>query len=296
MKTKRGSDVKGWVEPLLGFVLLGMGQVVIGLLEGLLVGPDELPIRKRIRAVLKRLKVSKVGPSLVPTSTGRASGFRRVKLGLKGNGLGWPFKPKKAAVSGPTKLAYEVHLPSSSQRPHAEELKLAFKVRLGASGDKISVLERGVGESPPLSTLPMCNDCVGVSALKSDGSGAGVEVFVFSPVMENSQAKVAGEGFRASDRAVGVVSLPVIGPTLPVTGSSSSVTSEVGVVPSSDFGLPVVNIAQISSTTLITSATSAIILLISKRVEVAALVSGSPAVSVIGLESLGIGDLGESSV
>jgi hypothetical protein len=70
----------------------------------------------------------------VPTSIGRACGFRRVKLGLKGNGLGWSFKPKKAAVSGPTKLVFEVCLPSSSQRPHAEESKLASEVRLGALG------------------------------------------------------------------------------------------------------------------------------------------------------------------
>ena len=38
--------------------------------------------------------------------------------------------------------------------------------------------------------------------------------------MENSQAKVAG------DEAAGVVSLPVIGPTPPVIGSSLLVTSE----------------------------------------------------------------------
>ena len=106
-----------------------MGQVVTGLLEGLLVGPDELPIRKQIRVVLlKRLKVSKVGPSLVPTSTRRASGIRRVKLGLKGNGLGCSFKPKKAAVSGPTKMASEIHLPLPSQRPHVEESKLTSEV------------------------------------------------------------------------------------------------------------------------------------------------------------------------
>ena len=40
VKTKRVSDVKGWVEPLLGFVKLGLSWVVIGLFEGLLVGPD----------------------------------------------------------------------------------------------------------------------------------------------------------------------------------------------------------------------------------------------------------------
>jgi hypothetical protein len=35
-KTMRGSDVKGWVEHL-----LGLGRVVIGPLEGLPIGPDE---------------------------------------------------------------------------------------------------------------------------------------------------------------------------------------------------------------------------------------------------------------
>jgi hypothetical protein len=94
-------------------VQLGLGRVIAGLLEGLLVGLDDVPIRKRIRAVLKRLKASKAAPILVPTSNGRASGFCRVKLGLKGNGLGWSFKPKKATVSGPTKLASEVRLPLS---------------------------------------------------------------------------------------------------------------------------------------------------------------------------------------
>jgi hypothetical protein len=55
---------------LLGFVQLGLGRVIAGLLEGLLVGPDDVPIRKRIRAVLKRIKASKAGPVLVPTSNG----------------------------------------------------------------------------------------------------------------------------------------------------------------------------------------------------------------------------------
>jgi hypothetical protein len=95
----RGSDVKGWVEHLLGFVQLGLGRVVNGLLEGLPIGPDELPILKRIRAVLIRLKAFKDGPSLVATSTRRVSGFRKVKLGLKDIGFGWSFKPKKAAMS-----------------------------------------------------------------------------------------------------------------------------------------------------------------------------------------------------
>ena len=67
-------------------------------------------------------------------------------------------------------------------------------------------------------------------------------------------------------------------------------------VPSFDFGLPVVNIAEISSTTLIASANPTISPLILERVEAVALVSGLPTVSVASLELLGIGDLGKSSV
>jgi hypothetical protein len=170
-----------------------------------------------------------------------------VKLGVKGNGLGWPFKPKKSTVFGLTIPASKVHLPSS----------------------------------PPLFTLPVCEDCV--------GSGAGVEASVLSLVMENSQDKVAGEGFGAGDGAAGVASLPVIGSTL-------LVTSEVCVVPSSDFGLLVVNIAEISSTMMIVSATPAITPLIPERIKAAELVSGLLEVFVAGLELLGIRDPGESFV
>jgi hypothetical protein len=171
-----------------------------------------------------------------------------VKLGLKGNELGWLIKPKKAAVSGPTKLASEVRSPSSLQQPHAEEPKQASEVRLGASGAEFSKPEQEVGksplshlgESPPLSTLPVCEDCVGASSLKSGGFGAGV-----------------------------------------MSGSSSPVTSKVGVEPSfdfGDFGLPVVNIAKTSSTTLFPSATPKIFPLILERAEAATLFSRSPEV------------------
>jgi hypothetical protein len=206
VKTMRGNYVKRWVDPLLGLVRFGVGQVVIGLLEGLLVGPDEMPMRKRIRAVLKNLKAATVGPPLVPISMGRSSGFRRLKVGLKGYGLGWPFKSKKASASGLSMKAPEVRRPSS----------------------------------PPLYSVPVGEVCV--------GSGVGVEAFVLSPVMEISQDIVAGEGFRADDGAADVDSVPVTGFTPPETGSSSPVTSEGGVVPSSDFGLPVVNNAEDSST------------------------------------------------
>jgi hypothetical protein len=51
-----------------------MGQVLTGLLEGFLKGLEAIPLRKRIRAALKRLeglKGNKFGPSLKPKSIGR---------------------------------------------------------------------------------------------------------------------------------------------------------------------------------------------------------------------------------
>ena len=50
--------------------------------------------------------------------------------------------------------------------------------------------------------------------------------------MENSQDKVADEGFGANGGAVGVVLLPVLGYTPLVSGYSPPVRSEGGVVPS----------------------------------------------------------------
>jgi hypothetical protein len=57
-----------------------------------------------------------------------------------------------------------------------------------------------------------------------DDRRARPSVSVLPPVMENSQDKVAGEGFGAYDGAAGVVSLPVPGYTPPMT-------SEGGVTP-----------------------------------------------------------------
>jgi hypothetical protein len=64
-----------------------------------------------------------------------------------------------------------------------------------------------------------------------DDRRARPDVSVLPPVMENSQDKVAGEGFGADDGATGVVSLPVPGYTPPVSGSSPPVMSEGGVTP-----------------------------------------------------------------
>ena len=87
----RGRAGKGWVDELLGFVQLGLGRVVVGLLEGILDGLVGLSVRNRVIVTLKRLKGPKgfgVGPFFLPTSIGHVIGPRKGKLSLKGIGLG----------------------------------------------------------------------------------------------------------------------------------------------------------------------------------------------------------------
>jgi hypothetical protein len=76
----RGRDVTGWVDKLLGFAQLGLGRAVAGLLEGILDGPRCVSVRKRIRAVLKRLKGLKAG-GLGPHSLSTRCGVFGVGLG-----------------------------------------------------------------------------------------------------------------------------------------------------------------------------------------------------------------------
>jgi hypothetical protein len=87
----RGRDDTEWVDELLGFAQLGLGQAVARLLEGILDGPKSVTVRNRVRAVLKRLKGLKgVGfglPSL-STPTGHVQGLQKGKCGVYGVGLG----------------------------------------------------------------------------------------------------------------------------------------------------------------------------------------------------------------
>jgi hypothetical protein len=76
----RGRDVTEWVDKLLGFAQLGLGRAVAGLLEGILDGPRCVSVRKRIRAVLKRLKGLK-GGGLGPHSLSTRCGVFGVGLG-----------------------------------------------------------------------------------------------------------------------------------------------------------------------------------------------------------------------
>jgi hypothetical protein len=79
-RKRRGRDVTEWVDKLLGFAQLGLGRAVAGLLEGILDGPRCVSVRKRIRAVLLRLKGLKDG-GLGPHSLSTRRGVFGVGLG-----------------------------------------------------------------------------------------------------------------------------------------------------------------------------------------------------------------------
>jgi hypothetical protein len=50
-KKMGGNFAKGWVNHLLGLLHLRLGRVFIGLLEGLLKSPVNIPVSKQIRAI-----------------------------------------------------------------------------------------------------------------------------------------------------------------------------------------------------------------------------------------------------
>jgi hypothetical protein len=132
VRKKGGNPVKVWVNQLLGFVSLGLGRVVIGLLDGLLNGPDDISVRKRLRAVLKVLKGSKgfgAGPASMVFSAG----------------LGFPLKSK--CVKRSARRAS----PSARQPPSS----LQESENLGAPEDvpSESVRSAGLEDVPPVSPL-----------------------------------------------------------------------------------------------------------------------------------------------
>jgi hypothetical protein len=159
----RGRVDTGWVDELLGFAQLGLGQVVVGLLEGILDGPESLSVRNRVRVVFKRLKGSMgfgVGPFSLPTSIGHVYGQRKGKSGLKGVGFG--------------RLTKRVHLkPSLRTKVHAVDL--GSSSQQVCAGAEPPVPERGLGEALPLLVSTMDGGCLGAST--GDGSSSGAVSF-----------------------------------------------------------------------------------------------------------------------
>jgi hypothetical protein len=109
-KMKGGISINRWVKHLLGFFQLEMVRVLTWLFEGLLVGFEGIPLRKRVRAVLKSLdgfKGIEFGPSLKPNPSGHLKCFRKAQTGFEGFGLGLSRKPK---TSGRLKSSHKVQL------------------------------------------------------------------------------------------------------------------------------------------------------------------------------------------
>jgi hypothetical protein len=188
-----------------------LGLVVSGLLEGLLNGPDGLPIRKRIKALLQRFKV---GAGLqLERSSGRVYGARREKLGRKINGLGWLIKSKKTMKQGHLNLA-SLQRPSqaeasSSLRPSDEEPKSASEPEWEVGKSPSCSL----GKSSPLSTLSACEVLEGASSLMSVRSDAEVVTGVASPAKsESNGASSSTFGLSVEDTlaaSASSVSIPV---------------------------------------------------------------------------------------
>jgi hypothetical protein len=194
-----GCSLQGWVSRLLGYFQIGLGRVWAGLLEGLVNGPKDWSIAKRLRAVLKGFKA----------------------CGLHNFGLGFPLKPKRWTRPVRRKRSPEFKHPSPLPAlevqlgvAEAEPLGPVQFAAVGSAPVSTSVLQLGpvvpptvelagsplmvaysqpeweVGKSPPsrlgeTSPLPMlsaCEVCVGVMTVKSDGSGVEVVTSSSSPV------------------------------------------------------------------------------------------------------------------
>jgi hypothetical protein len=221
----RGCAVKDWVSHLLGFVQLGLGQVVAGLLEGLLNGPEGISIRKRVRVVLKSLDGPMgfgVGPSPLHMSSRRVKSLRKahfIPTRLR-KGVGVGLKPKR-----------ETHLKRSRRvRSLASEISSlgamlqAPKVRLGVSEDEPSVPERALGRD---SGSVIERFSVPESPLHTVGSELALLPVVESCLGASDVGHPANEG--SPSRAEPTPQLTVIPafPLIPVTGVDSGALIEV---------------------------------------------------------------------
>jgi hypothetical protein len=216
----RGRADTAWVDELLGFAQLGLGRVVAGLLEGILDGPENLSVRNKVRAALKRLKGPKgfgFGPVSLPTSTGNTYGLCKGKPNLKGVGLG--------------RLTNRVHL-----KPSHWIKAFTSEDRLGAfyAGVEPPVPEQGLGEALALPASTTDEGCLGASI--SDGLSSGA---VPIPLASSLAATVAtfplgkeGEGrlgalengCQAKDGSfLGAESSMDSEPTIPVSDQTTSV-------------------------------------------------------------------------
>jgi hypothetical protein len=205
---RRGSAVEDWVSQLLGFVQIGLGRVVAGLLEGLLNGPEGISIRKRVRAILETWNGSlgfAVGPPPLHPSSGRIKGLRlNPSRRGKGVGIGLSLKSKRAtrlqrprrvrsSASENISLGTPLQVPEVSMglpevEPWVSERDLGGVSGFGSEGS----FQMPVPESPlhamglELSSLLVGASCVGCPAIEGSASGVKPIPLAVIPAKESS--------------------------------------------------------------------------------------------------------------
>jgi hypothetical protein len=203
---------KGWVNEVLGFFHLGLGRIVIGLLEGLLAGPKELSFRKRVRATIKGLKGFikgyGAGPS-GPTSVGHRDGVRRLKMGHRGVGLGRFSKPKRVRRFKPQRVRPLVTETTSPALGPVPSTQVAAEDFFGASIGESPALERVLGGSPLLDgdLEPAFEGCLGASDVGRPVGGGSSGAAQTSPVSSLLVTVVASDDGRPAEEgsSLGVV-------------------------------------------------------------------------------------------
>ena len=179
----------------------------MGLLEGILDGPESLSVRNRVRAVLKWFKGSMgfgVGPFSLPTSTGHVYGQRKGKSGLKGVGIG--------------RLTKRVRL------------KPSLSLQQVCAGVKPPVPEWGLGEALPLPVSTMDKGCLGAST--GDGSSSGAvplppasSLAITMAAFPLGKEREGRLGASEKGSSPGADMLKDSEPTIPVRAQTSSVVT-----------------------------------------------------------------------
>jgi hypothetical protein len=168
-----GCSVQDWVSRLLGFFQKGLGRVWAALLEGLLYGPKDWSLGKRIRALLKGFKAR----------------------GLRKCGLGFLLKPKR--WTRPVRRIRAADFQSPPPLP-APEVRMEV-----AEAEPPSVRSAVVGSSP-VSTSTFQPALVVPPSMDLAGSPVAVAPSQADPLVAHSQAEPSGVGLPVQVHQVGV--------------------------------------------------------------------------------------------
>jgi hypothetical protein len=291
-RKKGGNPVKVWVNQLLGFVSLGMGRVVIGLLDGLLNGPDDISVRKRLRAVLKVLKGSKgfgAGPASTVFSAG--PGFP-----LKSKRVKRPYRRVSPSVLQPPSsrqksdhLGAPEDVPSESARSagfgSAPGIVLSMdSAPVSSSVHHAAFADAGSGSSPDVRQFPPVSPLMEAALSQADAPISQTCLVTPEPAVVESSALVHNCGFAVDGSSMGDVSL-----SDSKMVSNPAILEALSIPREDDF--PVYLREEMSG--------SGVEVSVEAPVEISPAITPStsvPAVSVAGLEPLGSEDPGDSSV